>query len=736
MRPFRPGLAAGLAVLALAVGTPLAGPDAPQVPSYDDRFVPVATQAPSPSAIKAPSPIATTSWGVGRVDVFSQSPANTLEQVTYVAGKGWTRAPSLGGSLTSGPAAAATEPGRLHVFARGGDGAVWTRRFEGGKWSGWSTLGGPVLGEPSVVATGPGRLDLFARFGDGTLRHRALRQARWSDWADLGGALTSPPAAATYGGGRLVVFVRSTEDAVWQKSHDGVGWQPFARVGGAATSSPAATSHTDGLVDLYVRGTDGALYHRSLRNGAYSPWTALGGALASGPAATTWGPGHRVVFVLGTNGRVYQRSFAAGRWTGYAPAPVGEVTRSFDEPLAPGVTFRQITDLTIPLSAQVVTIDLTAASTIDTALATEQLAGVEGTSSIAGRHDALVAINGDFALSSGRPVHIHAEDGRLVQGEQTAGRAFAVTRDETTAYAGFPKPVIAVDAPTGRQPIARVNSGAPGFDDVVEYTPEGGELERPSGNGCSVRMRSTSLPRLDVTGAVEQSQQVDTLQCDGNPIPDGAGDILSAVIGGSKEAFIRTLVPGQALTHRWSLAGWPGVYDAVGGNPTLIENGVIMPSVDGTGSFFARNPRTAVGFAPGKVLFAVVDGRQPGHSVGMTLRELANFFLELGARSALNLDGGGSSTMVVNGRIANRPSDGSERGVANALLLLRGADPGEQTAAVPAVRVAQPRAASADFTQRRLLDPASTGGYADMLDRAGVPLSAELSRAAAEFRTR
>ena len=64
----------------------------------------------------------------------------------------------------------------------------------------------------------------------------------------------------------------------------------------------------------------------------------------------------------------------------------------------------------------------------------------------------------------------------------------------------------------------------------------------------------------------------------------------------------------------------------------------------------------------------VVDGRQSA-SVGMSLGELANFFQRLGVDSAMNLDGGGSSSMVVRGRVVNHPSDGFERSVTNALLV-------------------------------------------------------------------
>ena len=96
----------------------------------------------------------------------------------------------------------------------------------------------------------------------------------------------------------------------------------------------------------------------------------------------------------------------------------------------------------------------------------------------------------------------------------------------------------------------------------------------------------------------------------------------------------------------------------------------------------ARHPRTAVGIARGgrRLLLVVVDGRQKGYSDGMTLRELAGLIRELGARDALNLDGGGSTTLVYSDpenagalRIANRPSDAEgERPVGDALAIVRG----------------------------------------------------------------
>jgi exopolysaccharide biosynthesis protein len=70
-------------------------------------------------------------------------------------------------------------------------------------------------------------------------------------------------------------------------------------------------------------------------------------------------------------------------------------------------------------------------------------------------------------------------------------------------------------------------------------------------------------------------------------------------------------------------------------------------------------------------LLLVVDGRQPSVSVGMSLAELARLLIELGAHDGINLDGGGSTTMVVKGTVVNRPSDPTgERPVSDAILVL------------------------------------------------------------------
>jgi hypothetical protein len=177
---------------------------------------------------------------------------------------------------------------------------------------------------------------------------------------------------------------------------------------------------------------------------------------------------------------------------------------------------------------------------------------------------------------------------------------------------------------------------------------------------------------------------VDTLTS-GVAIPRGGGVIVGARNApDSLRAALLALRPGESV--RTSMLLTPvHPREAVGGRPTLTRDSVIVgATIDSVGASLAttRHPRTAVGIAnSGRRLFlVVVDGRQPSYSVGMSLLELANLMLALGARDAINLDGGGSTTFVVADpnstgrfRVANRPSDAQgERPVANALAIVAG----------------------------------------------------------------
>jgi exopolysaccharide biosynthesis protein len=143
-----------------------------------------------------------------------------------------------------------------------------------------------------------------------------------------------------------------------------------------------------------------------------------------------------------------------------------------------------------------------------------------------------------------------------------------------------------------------------------------------------------------------------------------------------------SLVDGDTVTLQIGLMS-PGarpVRQAVGGRPILVVDSAIARDVDteGQASFRDLNPRTALGLdrSGTRLWLAVIDGRQQGSSMGMTLRQTGELLRALGAVQAINLDGGGSSALVVrdpaNGatRLMNHPSDPTgERPVGNALAV-------------------------------------------------------------------
>lgn len=159
----------------------------------------------------------------------------------------------------------------------------------------------------------------------------------------------------------------------------------------------------------------------------------------------------------------------------------------------------------------------------------------------------------------------------------------------------------------------------------------------------------------------------------GDPvIPRGEAAARGTVYRREAEEPFPTLYISQKNTLSFDAPN--KVYDAISGETRLVQGG---NPVDGL-TDPEIHPRTAVGYSKnGKFLYiVVVDGRQPFYSQGITLAELANLMLDLGAHDAMNLDGGGSSTLVIrdaNGkpRILNSPIDqyipGRERPVANHL---------------------------------------------------------------------
>jgi hypothetical protein len=155
---------------------------------------------------------------------------------------------------------------------------------------------------------------------------------------------------------------------------------------------------------------------------------------------------------------------------------------------------------------------------------------------------------------------------------------------------------------------------------------------------------------------------------------------------------VPALKPGSKvrIRIRTRIGNKKEVRHAIGGFPIVVQNGQRSIVGNPGANLRLRHPRTATCMNERKIIFVVVDGRQPALSVGMTLEELGDLMVSLGCTTAMNTDGGGSSVMAVARaekgaqpfasaqgkqaaplRIVNSPSDGQERGRGNAWVILR-----------------------------------------------------------------
>ncbi|HMR49620.1 MAG TPA: phosphodiester glycosidase family protein [Arachnia sp.] len=121
-----------------------------------------------------------------------------------------------------------------------------------------------------------------------------------------------------------------------------------------------------------------------------------------------------------------------------------------------------------------------------------------------------------------------------------------------------------------------------------------------------------------------------------------------------------------------------GAWQTLSFGPALVENGQIIDGIDeveidtnvGNHSVQGTHPRTAIGIIDSNhFLFVVVDGREKGYSRGVSMTELAQIMQDLGATTAYNLDGGGSSELWFDGEVVNQPSNGGERATSDILYI-------------------------------------------------------------------
>ncbi|WP_137293783.1 phosphodiester glycosidase family protein [Nocardioides dongxiaopingii] len=265
------------------------------------------------------------------------------------------------------------------------------------------------------------------------------------------------------------------------------------------------------------------------------------------------------------------------------------------------------------------------------------------------------AVNGDFfdIHDTGAPIGVGVERARgLLHGRRVGwNSAFTIGRDGTPAI-GRREVVTRIRQHPGI-PIATLNAPNVPVDSIGVYT-------RAWGRAAGARVTDESRRGVRVVRVVRGR-----VVSNNRRLPRGV-DITGTVLVGRGHGArrLRALAVGSRASLVSRVEGRPRM--AITGNAFLVRDGVLEALDDRE-----LHPRTAIGIDrdAGTILLLVVDGRQPS-SRGYTMLELADAMVRLGADEALNLDGGGSSTLLARRTglgvgIVNSPSDGVARRVAN-----------------------------------------------------------------------
>jgi len=311
------------------------------------------------------------------------------------------------------------------------------------------------------------------------------------------------------------------------------------------------------------------------------------------------------------------------------------------------------------------------------ALAQDQMLGSETVADMARRHKAIAAINAGFFLPNGEPAGLMKVGGVLVSDTRLQRGAVAIL----PAAAGAPVALVFDQVSVSLELAIQTRAGSSAMRvDGVDTVRRPGEIvwftERfnlhtdTTDTGTEWVLRG---PPMVVTERRDSAMR--TL------IPgDGAVLSFGGIAPGAPLSHLNagdSVRPSATYTTALGTApsAWHAAPDAVGGAGLLVSRGQLVKdwAVEKLRVGFAteRHPRTMIGTdGGGRIWLVTVDGRRPQVSLGMSFAELQDVARGLGLVDALNLDGGGSTTMVVKGAVVNHPSDaGGPRRVSDAILV-------------------------------------------------------------------
>jgi len=294
----------------------------------------------------------------------------------------------------------------------------------------------------------------------------------------------------------------------------------------------------------------------------------------------------------------------------------------------------------------------------------DSLHNKETVSSMAKRKNAVAAVNGSFFSNGGNPLGMIIHQGKIIK-EPILGRTVMGITTSNEIFFDNPKfdarfYYKSEEAATGECHFIELDgiNRPPSADEVIIYTPEYGNRTMTKNNNS-----------FEIV--VSNEKVISTGRSNSVIPPDGYVIYACGVMFTDLE---RVSLNDEASLELYINPIWEKTKFAVGGGPRLLKGGNAIntaaeekfrPDVAK-----GRAPRTAIGItADGKLLLVCVDGRQPKTSEGMNLKELSNLMVKLGAVDAMNLDGGGSTTLYLMGKVMNSPSDGCERPVSQALIL-------------------------------------------------------------------